>query len=110
MRERLAWALTHVGVQYVHGLRAKNASHCLLALPHGCLVFCAGALAVVHDVASNTQSFFRGHDAPLTALARRHGGDEIASGQTKGGAGQSPMLCIWRYTHASRRCTLLSGE
>ena len=61
------------------------------------------------DVARHTQSFFRGHDAPLTALARRDGGDEVASGQTKGGAGQSPMLCIWRYAHASRRCALLAG-
>ena len=42
-------------LQYVHGLRAKNASHCLLALPPDCLVFFAGTLAVVHDVARNTQ-------------------------------------------------------
>jgi WD40 repeat protein len=55
------------------------------------LLFCAGAVAVVHDVTSNTQTFFQEHQDEITALTVSKDGNLAATGDQ----GKYPCVYIW---------------
>jgi WD40 repeat protein len=88
-------------LHYVHGLRSRQMRNCLVVNGRGDLVSMAGTLGVVLDLSSNTQSFFRTHDAPLSALCLHPDGLLVASGQTASrvfqerGHGGQGMVCVW---------------
>lgn len=57
------------------------------------VVYAGGALGIVHDLASNTQDFFDGHDDDVTCISVSPDGSLAATGQV----GRSPEACVW-YT------------
>ena len=86
---------TSLDLEYCHGLRGREARNCVLVNREGRIIFMAACLGVVHNLATNTQTFFRGHDAELRSICLHPNQDYVASGQAVGPAGQTPMACVW---------------
>lgn len=79
----------------------------LLHLHTGALLFNAGAICVVHDLASKTQKFFRHHTEFVSAFAMfpHEAENLVASAQD----GANPRICIWN-TVTMRLISMLEGS
>ena len=88
-------------LQFVYGIRGRDARNCVLVTKEGRVVFMAAALGVVHHLATNSQTYFRGHDAELRCIALHPNGEFVASGQTVGRCGQLPFVCVWNSSSRS---------
>lgn len=63
------------------------------------LVYASAALGVVHDLATNQQTLFAGHDDDITCIALSNRGALAATGQT----GKNPVVHIWNTAPTPRR-------
>ena len=61
------------------------------------LVYASAALGVIHNLATNEQTLFAGHDDDITCIGLSNNGLLAATGQT----GKSPVVHIWRTTIGS---------
>ena len=77
--------------EHVHGYGGRGGHANVLLLRADEVVYPAGRLVVVHDRRGNTQRLFRGHAAPVRALAGHRGGEIVASGEEAPRAG----VCVW---------------
>lgn len=60
-------------------------------IDNSCVVYTSAALGVVHDLTTNTQSFFAGHEDDITCIALSQDSRLVATGQ----AGKRPYICVW---------------
>lgn len=68
-------------LEHVYGYRTRDCRNNLFYTASGKIVFPAGSVGVVHDIASNTQRFFHGqHKEDITAVALHPDGKTVASG------------------------------
>ena len=63
------------------------------------LVYASAALGVVHDLATNQQTLFAGHDDDITCIALSNRGALAATGQT----GKNPVVHLWNTAPTPRR-------
>ena len=82
---------------HVYGVHARDARDCVLVNRQGKVVYMAGALGVVGHVDSNSQVFFRGHDADLRCISQHPNEDVVASGTLS----LSPSLSLLLLTNPS---------
>ena len=56
------------------------------------IIYCSAALGIVHDLSTNTQKTFCGHDDDITCITLSPGSlGLVATGQL----GRTPHICIW---------------
>jgi hypothetical protein len=65
------------------------------------LVYASAALGVVHDLRTNQQTLFAGHDDDITCITLSNRGELAATGQM----GKSPVVHIWSTAPTPRRST-----
>ena len=56
------------------------------------LVYASAALGVIHDLATNKQTFFAGHDDDITCICLSNSSLLAATGQM----GKTPVIHVWR--------------
>lgn len=82
-------------LEHVYGYRSSGVRNNLrwtCATPNGQgTLFYAGAVAVVHDVSLNTQTFFQEHQDEITSLAVSKDGTLVATGDQ----GKYPCVYVW---------------
>lgn len=61
------------------------------------LLYTSAAVGVMHDLVSNTQSFFDGHTDDITCITLDKASSLVATGQT----GKDPFVCIWDYIYCT---------
>ena len=62
-------------------------------------MYASAALGVVHDLTTNQQTMFAGHDDDITCIALSNRGALVATGQT----GKNPVVHIWNTAPTPRR-------
>lgn len=62
------------------------------------IVYGAGSLGIVHNLAANTQTFFEGHDSDITCITVSSDGRYAATGC----AGKKPYVCVWEVASPQR--------
>lgn len=98
-------------LEYVYGIRSHDTSGCLHYVSEDHVLYPAGAIVILHDMSTNTQSFFTDHDDDVVALALHPSRNIVASGQvasikrvTSDGHPSASMM-IWKIDSMARDVT-----
>lgn len=78
-----------------NGTGKHNRSPNLFSLSDGRILFCTAGVAVLEDLKTGAQSFYRGHDNDIVCVAMHPSGDMVATGQCGTAGGASARLSVW---------------
>lgn len=83
-------------LDFVYGYNGSaaraNVFHCE---QDGCIAYCLAGTGVVHDLKSNTQTHFTGHNEDILCMAKHPTQDIFATGQRDPKGEGTPYLCVW---------------
>ena len=78
-------------LEYVYGFRSSGVRNVLHWIDSQTILYCAGAVSVVHDLESGLQKFFQQHTEEITCIGVARGLGLVVSGEQ----GRYPAIHVW---------------
>lgn len=78
-------------LHHVYGYRASGCRNNVIYVDSKTIVYFAAGVAIVHDLSTNTQKFFRGHTDDIVSIAYHPGLKVVATGEQ----GKVPAIFVW---------------